>query len=68
MVDPVVVCSAPAPDLFLHQTSAAWTAVGSIVSALSVIALAIFNVIYFYGAHTSRAKPRWSKQSSRGKA
>jgi hypothetical protein len=46
MFDPVVVCPTPAPDLFLHLTGAAWTAIGSIVSAASVIALVAYNWKY----------------------
>jgi hypothetical protein len=51
MVDPVVVCSPPAPDLFLGFSGAAWTAIGSIVSAASVITLVIFNWRYLHWAH-----------------
>jgi hypothetical protein len=46
MVDPVVVCPPPINDKFLGLTSTAWTAIGLFVSALSVIALVIYNWIY----------------------
>lgn len=33
------------PDIFYHLTATGWTAMGSIVGALSIIALSAFNVI-----------------------
>ena len=45
MTDPVPV------ERFWRLTSTAWTAIGSIVSALSVIALVAFNWRYLHWAH-----------------
>ena len=39
------------PDTFLRLTGTAWTALGSIISALSVIALVVFNFIYLRRVH-----------------
>jgi hypothetical protein len=33
------------PDIFYHLTATGWTAIGSIVGALSIIALSVFNVL-----------------------
>jgi hypothetical protein len=41
----------PIPDTFLHLTSTAWTAIGSIVGAVSVIALVVFNWRYLHWTH-----------------
>lgn len=44
---PTVVQINPAPpDVFLGLTGTAWTAIGSIVGASSLLFLAIFNVVY----------------------
>jgi hypothetical protein len=34
------------PETFLHFTGTGWTAIGSIISALSILALSIFNWLY----------------------
>jgi hypothetical protein len=39
------------PDHFLHLTATAWTAISSIVGALSVIALIAFNWRYLHWTH-----------------
>ena len=39
------------PDIFWGFTATGWTAIGSLVSAASLIALAIFNVFYLRRAH-----------------
>ena len=39
------------PDIVFDLTATGWTAVGSIVSAVSLIVLAVFNVIYLRRAH-----------------
>lgn len=33
------------PDIFLHVTATGWTAIGSIIGAVSIVALSIFNVL-----------------------
>ncbi len=37
---------------FVHLTSTAWTAVASIISAVSLVALTVFNVLYLKAART----------------
>jgi hypothetical protein len=46
MVDPVLVLPPPAADTFLHLTSTGWTAVGSLIGAVSVLALVAYNWKY----------------------
>jgi len=46
MVDPVLVFPPPAVDTFLRLTSTGWTAVGSLIGAVSVLALVAYNWKY----------------------
>jgi hypothetical protein len=38
------------PETFLHLTTTGWTAIGSMVSAVSIVVLAIFNFLYLKAA------------------
>lgn len=38
------------PDFFLHLNATGWTAIGSIAGAVSIIALAVFNIFYLIAA------------------
>jgi hypothetical protein len=53
-----------APETFLHLTTTGWTAIGSIVGALSIVALAIFNLLYLRTA--SAAARAASEQAKAG--
>jgi hypothetical protein len=46
MADPIIVCQAPAADTFLSLTATGWTAVGSFIGAVSVLALVAYNWKY----------------------
>jgi hypothetical protein len=50
--------SPPSPETFLHFTSTAWTAIGSIVSAASLLVLAGFNSLYLRRAHEQSVAAR----------
>lgn len=41
------------PDIFMHLTATGWTAIGSIVGAVSIIILAVFNVLYLKAARVA---------------
>ena len=43
----------PQPDVFMHFTATGWTAIGSIVGAVSIIILAVFNVFYLTAARVA---------------
>lgn len=43
----------PQPDAFIHLTATGWTAIGSIVGAVSIITLAVFNVFYLEAARAA---------------
>ena len=40
-------------DIFMHQTATGWTAIGSIVGAVSIIVLAVFNILYLKAARAA---------------
>jgi hypothetical protein len=43
------------PDIFWHLTATGWTAIGSVVSAVSILLLSVFNVLYLCAAKKQAA-------------
>lgn len=51
LTDPIQITLSTPPDRFLHLTSTAWTAIASIVAAITTLVLLIFNWRYLRLVH-----------------